>query len=771
MTRARHIAFLVLLSAALGSCLQHTLEPDQATRHQVVVQTLKPTGTIAKQVDVSIYDNNTGSAPQLFAGNTGDSGLVRALLNIPVGGKTYSLRAKKIDPLGGLLFARTYYPLFLACADTVVQIIVPEAETGPETASRIDSLCGNDVDRTLTFYACSDSSVSIDYTIKNCSASPMTLTASGVNAPFLIAPTSAQVAPNATTTFTFTYSGVGQTSDKSAQIKLTSAPAQGTATLTLIGHLQYDCPSRTQPIVCGVRSQSDSAAFGTVCLNEQVGPHCTSFENTTNAAINVSLPTARAPFSYIAYDPSGAQISGNSILLQPNQSVTFCVSVKPTQAGHTVDSLVVPFSCTNASGTFVIPMSVDAKVCVDECTCSDYIHDPYQIGTNVPVGQDTTVTLEFFRNKLACPVTIANVVLDNNPTWTLVSTSASIPATVAAGSTLSATVRFRPGKAGKSAAHLNFTITPQGQQTSCPGQIELMAGGCHSACVTFTLPPHYHPAATDPNGPDTLYFEQAGSPKVLVAQAGSTSLSDPEIIRIRYPDTSCANKHITIVPPAIDRWDVTTSPSPLTLAPGQEGTITIVFKAPEIRDVRKKFTLPGMELKYPDLIKIIDPDGCEKDAPLKAVVDTLPECKEFDLSVYGFVGSQNVIYREAYGFDVGREDNVVQGGTPGFPASGDIFLKDPTTFSSVKGSTPPGFALWKNDPTPICNNIAQVSSSLSAKNPASLTYNSTIGISQYDWIIVHVKPGVYAVIQITTMYTDGYNIAHAVCSVLYPFYF
>ena len=200
-------------SAALGACLQHTLEPDQTTRHTVTVQTLKPTGTIAKQVDISIYDNNTASAPQLFAGNTGDSGLVRALLDIPISGKIYSLRAKKLDPLGGVLFARTYYPLGLACADTVVQVIVPEAETGAETGSRVDSLCGTDVDRTLTFYACSDSSVSINYTIKNCSASAMTITSGAVNAPFSISPTNAQIAPNGTATFTLAYSGVGQTSD------------------------------------------------------------------------------------------------------------------------------------------------------------------------------------------------------------------------------------------------------------------------------------------------------------------------------------------------------------------------------------------------------------------------------------------------------------------------------------------------------------------------------------------------------------------------------
>ena len=200
-----------------------------------------------------------------------------------------------------------------------------------------------------------------------------------------------------------------------------------------------------------------------------------------------------------------------------------------------------------------------------------------------------------------------------------------------------------------------------------------MAGGCHSACVTFTLPPHYHSAATDPNGPDTIYFERGGSPKVLVAQAGSTSVSDPEVIRIRY------SRYIVRKQAHYDRATGQRSMGcddesiAAHASPGQEGIITVVFKAPEIQDVRKKFTLPGMELKYPDLIKIIDPDGCEKDVPLKAVVDTLPECKEFDLSVYGFVGSQNVIYREAYGFDVGREDNVVQGGTPGFPSSGRRF--------------------------------------------------------------------------------------------------
>jgi len=763
----RRFGFVLLLCTISSACLQHTLEPDQSSRHQVIVQTLKPTGSFAKKVDVAIFDDNGPIAPLLFAGNTADSGWVQAFLDIPIGGKTYSVRAKKLDPVGGLLFARTYYPVSLACADTVVQIIVPEADA----TIQIDSLCGTDVNRTLTFYACSDSSVTIPYSIKNCSSSSMTITSSTVAQPFSITPTSLQVGPGATATFTVTYSGVGQTADRSTQVTLTTVPAQGTATLTLIGHLRYDCPSPTQTIVCGVRSQSDSIQFGTVCMNELAGPKCTSFVNSTNGPVTLTLPSARPPFSYVAYDQQGSQITSNAAIVKAGEAITLCASVKPMQAGHLVDSIVVPVACGNASGTFVLPLSVEAKACTDPCTCSDYFHDPFTIGTNIPVGQDTTVTMEFYRNKMPCPVTISNVVLNATSEWTLLSTSATTPATVGPGGSLSATVRFRPGKAGKSMAHINFSITPQGQATNCPGQIELRAGGCHSACVTFSLPAHYHPSPNAPNGPDTLYFEQDGSPKILVAQAGSSSISDPEIIRVRYPDTSCSDKRIAIALPASDRWDVTTNPIPFTLSPGEEGIITIVFKAPEIQDVRKKFTLPGMELKYPDILKIVDPDGCQQDVPLKAVVDTLPECKEFDLAVYGFVGMQNVIYREAYSFDAGRQDNVVQGGTPGFPASGDLFLKDALTFSSVRGATPPGFAVWKNDPTPICNNIAQVSSTLSAKNPSSLTYTSTIGISQYDWIIVNVKPGVYAVIQVTTMYSDGYNIDHAVCSVLYPFYY
>lgn len=754
----------------LAGCIQHTFDPQQLNLHTVVIQTLKSTGAAAKNVDVALFDDNTTTANEIFSGNTGDSGAVSIRLEIPTFGHSYSLRIKKNDALGQLIFARTIYPLNLKCVDTLIQIVVPEADT---TVQR-DSVCGQDVQRTLTFFACADTEVTQAYTLTNCSNAPYVVTASKfiLGSPFSVTPASATIAPGLSQQFTITYDGRGQTADASAKLTLTTTPASGNVTLILIGHLRHDCTTPTQQIVCGQNGISDVVRFGTVCQNEVTGAECVSLTNTNPSAITVSFPQAPIPFSYVVTDNAGAQHDASQpLVLKQGESVTLCFSIDPLTSGLINADLKLPMICEGNPTTFTydIPLLAVSKIC-NNCLCTDYFHDPVVLATNVKTGGDTTITIEIYRNDLNCPVTIDKVALvDALSEWTLVSVTPAVPTVVPTGSPVTATLKFHATHAGANIDHLHFSILPQGATTPCTGEIMLKGTGCNAACAAVLMPPEWLPSPL-PNGLDTLFFTQNGVPLVFVSTAGSSSISDEECITLKMPDTACSASTFTIVPPRSAMWSVATTPSPLVLAPGAIATVCVRFTAPVIDEVRKDFTQAGLELKYTDLLKIIDPNGCTKNVPLKAVVDTLPECKEFDLAQYGFIGSQNVVYREIYSFGGGRQDNV-PAATGGAPSFGDIYLKNATLFSSVSGNTPPGFFFWKNSQTPICNNIQTVTSSLTTLGPAGLSYTSTLTLAQYDWIVVKVTAGTYAVIQVTATYLDGFNIPHAVCSVIYPFYY
>jgi len=773
ITRCRaglFVARSLLFSLALFlGCVQHTFEPTQVNTHVVRIETLKPTGAISKNVAISLFEDNTPGSKLVFDVNTGDSGVVTFRLDIPTFGHDYSLRVRKDDALGQLLYARTIFPLRLKCVDTTVIIIIPE----PDTAIARDSLCGTDASRTLTFFACADTLVSQVYTIKNCGSTQYTLTPGALTAPFSIQPsTPVTLNPGEVATFIITYDGRGQTNDASSQLKITSAPASGNATLTLVGHLRHDCNIIPQHIVCGQNSISDSVRFGTVCQNQVTSGECVSFVNSNNVAVTVtSFPAAPTPYSYTVTDNAGAQHDLTTPLtLKPGESMTICVAINPTVLGASNSTLDLPMQCQGGSAfAFRIPLSAFVKAC-NNCICADYFHAPVVIATNVRVGTDTVVTAEIFHNDLNCPVTIGNLT-KQNPTsdWAIVSTTPSLPTTVAPGGTITATVHFKPSKAGKLTDHLHVDITPAGASTPCKGDVELIGTGCNSVCADIVMPPEWLPSPP-PNGPDTLFFKQGGIRKILVSAQGTSSLSDPECITVKYADTGCATKSISIVAPKSNLWSVTTTPTPLTLSPGASGQICVTFTAPTLTQVRKDFTLPNLELKYTDVLQILDPEGCTKVVPLKAVVDTLPACKEFDLAQYDLVGTGQVVYRESYLFDAGRRDNVPPAGS-GAPSIGDMYLKAAAQISNPGGPVPTGFFFWKNDQLPICNNIPLVTSQLTALGPKAQTYNAALAVAKFDWLVVWVRPGVYAVIQVSALYVDGFNIPHVVFDVLYPFYF
>ena len=765
-SRVLYLSVTVLL--LLAGCVQHTLDPTQTNAHIVRIETVKPTGTIEPNVAIQLFEDNTATAAQDFSGNTGDTGAVNIHLNIPTFGHSYSLRVQKNDALGQLIYARTIYPLTLSCVDTTIVIVIPDADTSHPT----DALCNGDVSRTLTFYACPDTAVTQNYVLTNCSSTAYVVTASTLAAPFSISPTTATIQAGASQQFTITYDGRGQTADASAKETLTTTPASGNAILTLIGHLQQNCNATTQNIQCGVNSTSDSVRFGTVCQNQTTGTQCVSFVNTNTSAVTVTFPAAPAPYSYTVTDKNGASVNtANGLTLQKGESMTLCFSIDPTTIGAQNATLVLPMQCVSngTKFTYTIPISATSKLC-NTCTCTDYFHDPVKISNNIQVGKDTTFTAQIFKNPLNCAVTISNLVSQTPNEWTVLSESPTLPALVAPGGTVNATVNFKPTKSGVATDNVTFSITIAGSTTApCTGNVTLTATGCNDACANEVMPPEWLPSPA-PNGPDTLFFKQQGNPQIFVSSAGANSVSDQECITIKYPDTACATKQLTIVSPKGAKWTVTTTPSPLTVSPGGTAQVCLTFTAPTIAQVRQDFTLANEELKYTDVLQIIDPAGCSKVVPLKAVVDTLPQCKEFDLAQYGFVGTGQVVYDESYLYDNGRQDNVAQG-APGVPSTGDMYLKTPTLFSNITGATTPGYFHWKNDKTPICDNIQPVTTQLGSLGPNGQTYASTVTFAQYDWIVVRVHPGTYAVIQVTATYTDGFNIPHAVCSVLYPFHF
>jgi hypothetical protein len=769
IVRSSQIATLLVILAIIGGCVQHTFEPQQTNLHTVIIQTLKSTGTPAKNVQVMLFEENSVNAALTFSATTGDSGTVTIRLEIPTFGHSYSLRLKKTDPLGIPIFARSIYPLNLKCVDTVIRIVVPEVDT---TVQR-DSLCGTDVYRTLTYYACSDTSVSQTYTLTNCSGAAYVTTPSTVSKPFSITPSGAtSIRAGGSQSFTITYDGGNQTSDASAKVVLATTPASGKVTLVLIGHLRRDCTTATQSIVCGQNNTSDSIRFGTVCQDSSTGPSCVTFVNSNSNDITLGFPPASLPFSYVVSDNNGAHVDqGKTLTLKQNEIVTLCFTIQPHTNGPITGVVKLPLTCAGVTGAYTIsiPLSATATPCSD-CNCKDFYLDPFLLGNNVRVNVDTTVTIDLYQNNISCPVTVDKVgFIDALSEWTLISVSPVTPAVLLSGGVMTATLRFHPTHAGPNSDRIHFNITPKSAGIPCLGERQISGTGCNSACADTIMPPEWRHSPA-PNGPDTLFFKQQGKPKIFVSVPPKSSVSDEECITLRVPDTACGASTFTIIPPRSPLWTVTTSPSTLRIAPGGTGTICIVFTAPPIRQVRLDFTQPNQELKYPNLLTIIDPQHCTTTVPLKAVVDTFPQCNEFQLA--SFDSMTTAVYTEAYSFGDDKEHTTgIIPGTIPFPDGGDLFLQRSAGNYPVTARLPgQGFILFQSPSADICANITTITKAVNAFIATAPVVSQSVVVALGNSYLFQVGGGIYGLIRITDLSVDADKIPYMKCQVLYPFF-
>lgn len=750
-----------LLMLSLASCVQHTLDPTQPNVRLVRIQAITASGNPVPNVIVTLYDGQNSGAAIDYQGNTGDTSEVSFTLAIPTFGHNYLLDLRKSDATGTLLFDDPIYPTFLKCADTIISIVVPV----PDTTTKLASMCGSDDSENFVFYVCSDTTGTQTYVLKNCGATAYTLNfPAQLSKPFYItsSPTlPTGLAAGASLPIQITYDARGQTAPSSERVTITTTPPSGNAVLTLIGNPEFNCPASPQIIVCGTNSTTDSVRFGAICEGAASGPICVPFVNSSNSSVTVTMPSQPSPFTYTV-TPS-VKIPGGTLTLQQGQIMSVCIGIAPSVIGSLTANLVFPMQCVGSSSQFkyTIPITATAKLC-DTCNCSNYYHVPVTFTENTPVGSDTTFTTEMFHNDLNCPVTISNATDDGLP-WTIISFAPTLPATVPAGGSVSVTIRFAPTKAGKSTDHIKFLITPQGASSPCTGELDLDGLGCHDACADTAMPPEWQSV----NGkPDTIYMKQGSNQQIEVSISQGSSQSDQECITLTYPDTGCGPKTFQVIPPKSAKFTMTTNPSPLVLSPtATSGQVCVTFTAPQIAEVRQTFTTANEELKYTDLIQIIDPGGCDDSVPLKAVVDTMPGCSYFDLPQYDYAGTGNP---ESYVFSF-SQGHTIKTGPPLQTSVGDIYLSGQPnspiyTLSSVDGS--PRFCKLDNNRKDICNIIPIVTSEFDALNPV---WVSTFTLTQFDWVVVKVTSTEWAVIQATLLYLDGFQIPNVNFTYLYPF--
>ncbi len=759
-----------LLLFAFSSCVQHTLDPTQPNNRLVLIQAITSSGNPVPNVMVTLRDNNSGGAID-YQGNTGDTGAVSFRLAIPTFGHDYALDMRKSDPSGVLLFDDPIYPLNLKCTDTIISIVLPVQDT----TTKRGSICGVDDDETFQFFVCADTTETQTYVLTNCGVTPYTIgPPSLLSKPFLITSTPpitppATLAGGASITFQITFDARVATSYSSARVTIpTTGP--GNAVLTLEGTPLHDCSSPPNFIVCGTNSTSDTVRFDSVCQGKAYGPQCVPFVNPPGSgAVTVTMPTAPSPFTYTVTDKNGANIKvpGGTLTLQQGDLMTACISITPPSVGPITGNLIFPMQCAGGGPfNYTIPLSAIGKVCSNcQCLASGNIRTVSFI-ENTPVGKDTTFTTEMFINGLDCPVTISNATDDHIPSWTILSFTPPLPATVLPNGSVNVQMRFAPTMAGMATDHLKFQIASPGPPPLvCNGELDLDGLGCHDACAKDSMPPEW----LSKNGkPDSLYFKLGTSDSIPVsASSGPPSLSDTEYITLTYPDTGCSSKTISIVPPKNAKFTVT--PMQLVLSQTNKiGQFRIFFTAPQIAEIRQTFTTAGEELKYTDLLEIIDPSGCTDSVPLKAVVDTFPSCKEFGLAQYEVQAPDGAKFQESYPFGAQASlSNVPPTGI--IPSAGDIYFDKNANLATVRASSP-GFHVFNNNTTPICTIIPIVTAQLTALNPPSLVYSQTISPNLNDWIVVSIGNGAYAVIQVTALFpTDAGAIQHIECNVLYEF--
>jgi hypothetical protein len=346
---------------------------------------------------------------------------------------------------------------------------------------------------------------------------------------------------------------------------------------------------------------------------------------------------------------------------------------------------------------------------------------------------------------------------------------------VPAGGNLQVTLKFKPGKAGKDNNELDFTITPTGSIAPCNGKTKVNGSGCNEACADVTMPAAYHVSPTV-SKLDTLFLTQGGN-DVFVSLPNAANVSDQECIKIHYADTACSSKQITIVPPRTSLFQVVTVPSPLTMLPGSDATVCVQFTAPQIQQVRKDFTLPGEEMKYTDVFSIIDPGCGTTTVPLKAVVDTLPACTDFTLTIYDATTvPQPLPYHQV--FNYGNQQVIVSAPAGTIPSSGDLYLTNNSASPNLNITQPSnarGLFKWNNPPfNDVCANKQLVTQALQTLLAGGIAFNTAItGIAPNEIIVVSLGNNAYSVLLVNGV-SPGANfndlITHVAFRVLYPIF-
>lgn len=763
-------AAIVLFLLVFGSCQQQTLEPTQPNNRTIRIETVNPNGYPVKDVEITITEDQGANAPTDGHGFTGTDGAVGLPLAIPTFGHNYAFDIREKTPV----FDEPLYPVFLKCQDTTLRFVVPD--NNPVIV--VDTLCGGSDDRTLTFYACPDSSVTVTYVLKNCGGAAYTLNPpTGLQPPFSISPMPpVPVGANpGSATLTITYDAKGQTHDVSDIVTFTTTPpSNGTLTLRLIGHINYNCVQPPSPsILCGQDQQSHSEDFGSVCQNDTVGPQCVALVNGDNKAVTVTLPPQPPPFWY-AVTKSGVLQSGNGFTLQQGESMTVCSWVSPTTPGVTKKTLVFQMQCpAGPLFSYTVPLSVNDTIC-NKCDCIDPYsspNNPVAIGPHILVGSDTTFTTLVFHNDRNCPVTITQPTDDNPTDWTINYFSlnpptpvSSWPVTVAAGGSLDLNIRFAPKKAGGSSDHVKYTITSPGPPPkTCKGELDLSGNGCHDACATIAMPsPQWRSKNT--GWPDTLYLTQGGADTMFVSPAlpASPTTSDPNIcITIKMPDTACNKKTFQISGPTDhNHFSVSTTPDPMTLSPGDSGTICITFQVPTLSEVEQKYGgKANAEMKWTDAIQIADPGCGVKIIPIKALVDTVPPCDNFTLADYGVTGTDKTTYYQSWAF---KTRSIAP------YKSGDLYYSSGSLYS-VDGQ--PRLLVWNEGPLAngLCTDKQQVLKDFNAFKPSLVGFSTSVSVSAGEIVIYAVPSGGYAVLQLGTPATSPqHGVEFLFSDYLYP---
>lgn len=384
--------------------------------------------------------------------------------------------------------------------------------------------------------------------------------------------------------------------------------------------------SRIPSLDCGTTGLQDSVIFFDENFSRQLQQNtprninyyiqCKSF---INLAQNQETLVFRIPqlnsneFFITSVSVNGKIITPipSEVRLAYGQILTICFGARTNVPPNTYNHrFIIDVICGNQQQQIVL--NLNSIIIAPTCTCNDIRNNVYDFNLTqrVEVGTSTEHEEVVFTNNTTCRINVTQMSFDGKNAWTLL--SPSFPLILNPGESIRLRARFTPRNSLPTQGILRLNFRFEGTTQDCPFEIRLNGNGCSPACPLIRETGlSFHPFGTNLNEYiDTL--SNRDDRRVLLRLPGQLSdqfTSATKSYYILNPDTACTDitVNLSVTPQDADAARYfRVSPSTLRLAPGEIGTIEVIFTSPTFEEFAEIYQRRGGQQRLIDsLFKIV----------------------------------------------------------------------------------------------------------------------------------------------------------------------